>query len=138
MTFEKWQGAKKRVSVEAEDVRAYPFAEGTTECFVYPGGLLIEIRENATRSGASPARYLLQLPMEEEVSEDLPWLERRLWDFGVSENSFLKDDMRKYSLEIDADEVVLLMNALEVVNPDEAAEFIRRDVLLTKLRGVIG
>jgi hypothetical protein len=79
MTFQDWQASKKLVGVEHEEVSAYPFADDTEHCWLYPGGLIIECRPED--------RYLLALPMEEEISEDLPWLERRLYDFGRGEGS---------------------------------------------------
>jgi hypothetical protein len=73
MTFTEWRATKRQVLAEDVDP-AYQRADDTAECLMYAGGLVIEIRPGG--------KYLLQLPMEEEVSEELPWLELRLFEFG--------------------------------------------------------
>lgn len=77
MTFMEWRATGKRVAA-AEIDPAYQMAEGTTECLLYAGDLVIEIRPGG--------KYMLQLPMEEEVSEELEWLEIRLFEFGSDGN----------------------------------------------------
>lgn len=79
MTFKEWRAAKQLVNISDELVKTYGegagFAEGTEQCFLYPGGLVIEICHG---------RYILQLPGEEEVGDDLGRLERRLYEFAAA------------------------------------------------------
>jgi hypothetical protein len=74
MTFEDWQKTKKLVPVTDPALNGYMHAEDTEQVWLYAGGLVIEIRGG---------RFLLQLPMEEQVSNDLGWLEKRLYGYGV-------------------------------------------------------
>lgn len=80
MPFEEWRQAKRLVSITDEAVLAYlagtDLAEGTEHCLVYPGGLVIECPGHE--------RFVLQLPGEEEVGDDLERLERRLFEFGAA------------------------------------------------------
>jgi hypothetical protein len=78
MTFEQFQATKRQVSVTHEGVKGYCFADGTEECLLYAGGLIIECRPGD--------RYLLALPMQEWVDERLEPLERRLYEFGTGED----------------------------------------------------
>jgi hypothetical protein len=79
MTFEEWRATKRQVPVDHEDIQAYPFREETRECLVYQGGLIIEC--------CPGGGFILQLPMEEERTDDLEALELRLYEFGLGEGS---------------------------------------------------
>jgi hypothetical protein len=75
MTFADWQGSKKLVSADAEEVRNYLFSDETEQVLLYPGGLVIEL---------APRNCYLQLPQEEWVDERPEPLENRLYEFGVA------------------------------------------------------
>lgn len=77
MTFEEWQGTKRRVEAGDKSIEDYQCAEGTEAVYVYDANLIIEMRPDG--------RFMLQLPMEEEVGDELEALERRLYQFGLGE-----------------------------------------------------
>ena len=79
MTFSEWQATKQQVGVKELSGLNIPYAhaDDTERLWIYAGPLVIECRPGD--------RYLLQLPQEEEESEDLEPLERRLFEFGKGE-----------------------------------------------------
>jgi hypothetical protein len=134
MTIEDWRAAKKLVSVvgpsdnrKAEGTE-YAVAEGTEVCWLYPGLFVIEIHEG---------RFLLQLPMEQEISGDLEWLEERLWEYARLELTAEPASGRKFGFLCDARELELLINGLEVLAPDSSIDNAARAELLERLRGML-
>jgi hypothetical protein len=83
MTFEQWQATKKLVGIDDEAVDSYPFAEDTTQVWIYAGGLFIECRPQGG--------YLLPLPMVEYEGEEIEPMERRLYEFGLMEGNIERE-----------------------------------------------
>jgi len=86
-SFEEFQQSKHlstNLGIELSDARweDQPPAHG----FVYEGGLYIEcMQDHWSASAKACGQYYLIIGCDEHISDDLEMLERRLYEFGISE-----------------------------------------------------